>query len=109
MGTLITLWHGAHDIRCNGSQLVFIEFKSGPSHVKHIISIPKLKYMSFKMIELLGGGGGGGEERIFSPHVRFIEKTVCGIKLTVLAMFQKCCGSVQKGIKLQKSYSAVFC
>ena len=37
MGTLITPWHGAHDIRCNRSQLVSIEFKSDPSYVKHTV------------------------------------------------------------------------
>ena len=37
MGTLITPWHGDHDIRCNRSQLVSIEFKSGPSYGKHTI------------------------------------------------------------------------
>ena len=39
MGTLITPWHEAHDIRCNRSQLVPVEFKSGPSYVKHTIVI----------------------------------------------------------------------
>ena len=31
MGTLITTWDGAYDIRWNRSQLVPIEFKSSPS------------------------------------------------------------------------------
>ena len=35
MGTLITPGHGAHDIRRNRSQLVPVEFKDGPSYVKH--------------------------------------------------------------------------
>ena len=34
---LITPWHRAHDIRWNRSHLVPIEFKSGPSYVKHTI------------------------------------------------------------------------
>ena len=37
MGMLITPWHGDHDKRSNCSQLVPIEFKSGPSYVKHTI------------------------------------------------------------------------
>ena len=36
-GKLITRWQGAHDIPWNCSQLVPIEFKSGPSYVKHTI------------------------------------------------------------------------
>ena len=35
--TLIPPWHGDHDKRWNRSQLVPIEFKSGPSYVKHTI------------------------------------------------------------------------
>ena len=37
MGTLITPWHKDHDLSWNHSQLVPMEFKSGPSYVKHII------------------------------------------------------------------------
>ena len=42
MGTLITPWHGAHDIRWSRSQLVPIEFKSDPSYVKHTIRIAEI-------------------------------------------------------------------
>ena len=37
MGTFITPWHGDYDIRLNRSQLAPVEFKSGPSYVKHTI------------------------------------------------------------------------
>ena len=41
MGTLITLWYRDHDRRSDCSQLVPIEFKSGPSYVKHTILTKK--------------------------------------------------------------------
>ena len=49
MVMLITPWHGAHDIRGNRSQLIPIEYKSGPSYVKHAldISIAKPSELSF--------------------------------------------------------------
>ena len=37
MGTLITPSHKDHDLSLNYSRMVSIEFKSGPSYVKHTI------------------------------------------------------------------------
>ena len=50
MGTLITPWHGDHD-----KQLVPIEFKSGPSYVKHNmcseqrLKIPQMVSLSLEL------------------------------------------------------------
>ena len=44
--------------------------------------MPNFKSISFKMAVLQGGGGGGGG-RICPPHVCLIQKTPCGIGLTV--------------------------
>ena len=48
MGTLITPWHGDHDIHWNRSQLVPAEFKSGPSYVKHRVSNFTVKQRGYR-------------------------------------------------------------
>ena len=52
MDMLITPWHRAHDMRLNRSQLVPIEFKSGPSYVKHIIRTSAFIVMMVPFINL---------------------------------------------------------
>ena len=57
MGMLITPWHGDHDKRWNRSQLVPIEFRSGPSYVKHTVIRKKFIefYCHLKSVCLLEG------------------------------------------------------
>ena len=75
--TLITPWHGAHDIRWNRSQLVPIKFKSGPSYVKHTIAnqFPDLVSRLHVQVSIMGNFGLNGS----LPWLQNTDGAICFI------------------------------
>ena len=75
--TLIAPWHGAHDICWNRSQLVPIEFKSGPSCVKHTIAnqFPDLVSRLHVQVRLMGNFGLNGS----LPWLQNTDGAICFI------------------------------